>query len=178
MRPFLTLAIAGLLLGGVFAYTRFAASIQPVATTYQTELATEPYSVEIRRTFIAAPLQDPVGSIDVRPETESLSQTSVAALQVHFKGVPILHRSDEIQQEEPIVIPLLEGVEIGDNELFISANQKLPNDVTFAALQVRVLQGAVTIAESTFTSVRGSPLIYGVLVFSATPPPEHDVHTH
>ena len=178
MRPFLTLAIAGLLMGGVLAYTRFAASIRPVAAAYQTELATEPYSVEIRRTFIAAPIQDPAGSIDIRPETESLSQTAVAALQVHFKGVSILHRSDEIRQVEPLVIPLLEGVEIGDNELFISANQQLPNDVTFAALHVRVRQGAVTIAESTFTSVSGSPLIYGVLVFSATPPPEHDVPTH
>ena len=58
MRPLLALTITFFLIGGVFAYTQFADSVRREAIEYEVDFSRQEYSVEIRKSFSAAP--DPI----------------------------------------------------------------------------------------------------------------------
>ena len=156
----LALAITVFLLGGVFAYTRFADSVRRTAVEYEIDFANQEYSIEIRKTFAAAP--DPIFGAD--------------SLKVKFRGDIILSRNDEIPSSETIEIRPLEGVEFGENELFISVNQKSADDA-LAVVQVIVKKDDIPIAESTIASVPGLPTVSGSVAFVAEKL-KNDDHNH
>jgi hypothetical protein len=146
-----------LLLGGTLAYTRFANSVLHEAAEYTTEFSDKNFSIEVRRTFVAAAATE-------------------YSLKILFKGKPLLLRTDEILPSEDITLAKIPDVEIGDNEVFVKANMKQPFP-SFAALNIRIKENGITISESTFTSVTGSSLLYGVVVFHVRSERE-DAHAH
>ncbi len=150
MRPILALAITAFLLGGTFAYTKFADSVRHAAVEYNVDFARQEYSVEIRRTFAAAP--DPI--------------FREASVKVKFKGETILSVTDEIPAAETIEIRPLVGVEVGENELFISVNRQSA-DESLAVVQVSVKEDDIPVAEFTLASVPGLPVVSGSVVFVA-----------
>jgi len=168
MRLLLAILISMFLLGGTFAYTRFAASVRRTAVDYEVEMASDVYSIEIRRTFtaVADSQPDPIWARETRP-----------ALEVRFKGQPLLVRENLAPASEEIRIDAIPAVEIGLNEIYVSANRALPpadsiaSTSELAAMQVSIKQGDIMIAEATFSSTPGSPLIFGVLLFEGSPPP-------
>jgi hypothetical protein len=160
MRPLFAILITAGLLGGVFAYLRFADSVRHTAVDYQAVFAEETYSLEIRKTFEANP--DPIF------ELESLS--------VQFKGESILVSDAIIPAEEVIKIDPLEGVEVGQNELFISFNRADEN-VALAVIQVLVFRNGAEISRSVIASEEGLAEVSGSVVFS-TQSADGDDHGH
>jgi len=155
MRLVLAFLITVFLLGGTLAYTRFAASVHREAVDYDVKLVDAVYTLEIRRSFIASADTDPdpIWGEESRP-----------ALDVRFKGQSLLVRESKVPVDEEIRIDSIPGVEVGANEIFVSANRE-SSSAEFAALQVVVKLGGSMIAEETFSSSLGSSLIYGTLEF-------------
>ena len=160
MRPILALAITFFLIGGVFAYTQFADSVHREVIEFNVDFSRQEYSVEILKTFVAAP--DP---IFVAP-----------SLKVKFKGEEILSRTDVIPAAETIEIRPLEGVEVGDNELFISVNQE-SSEASLAVVLVTVKEDDIPVAEATITAVPGLPVVSGSVLFQTTQS-NRDDHDH
>jgi hypothetical protein len=160
MRPLLSLLICCLLMGGVFAYTRFADSVRRIAVAPVIEYAQDEFAVEIHQTFDAIP--DPVLGTD--------------SLIVKFKGKTVLRRSDEISADQVSKIQPLTDVEMGQNELFVSASRS-PAGPALAVLHVVVSKNGNPIAETSLVSQPGLPMIAGPVFFfvEAIPPvPMHD----
>ena len=151
MRPILALVITFCLIGGVFAYTQFADSVRREAIEYKVDFSRQQYSVEIRKTFVAAP--DPI--------------FATPSLKVKFKGDEILSRTDVIPATETIEIRPLEGVEVGDNELFISVNQEL-SEASLAVVMVTVKEDDIPVTETTITATPGLPVVSGSVLFQST----------
>ena len=160
MRPFLALAITFFLIGGVFAYTQFADSVRREAVEYKVDFSRQEYSVEIRKSFAAAP--DPI--------------FGAPSLKVKFKGEEILSRTDVIPAVETIEIRPLEGVEVGDNELFISVNQESA-EAALAVVLVTVKEDDIPVTEVTLTATPGLPVVSGSVQFQTTKS-NRDDHDH
>lgn len=161
MRPLLALAISIFLLGGVYAYTKFAAGVRAEAVVYQIDFASEEYSVEIRRSFDAVP--DPIFGAE--------------SLKVKFKGEVVFARTDEIPAGDVIEIRPLEGVEVGKNELYISANRKHA-DETLGAIQIEIKKDDIPIYETTIISRPGLAEIGDTVVFETRGSTKQDDHEH
>lgn len=160
MRPILALAITISLLGGMFAYTQFADNVRRSAVEYKVDFSQQEYSVEIRKTFAAAP--DPIFGAD--------------SMKVKFKGETLLSRSDTIPAAETIEIRPLEGVEVGENELFITVNRQSTEEA-LAVVLVTVKEDDILVAESTLTGVPGLPVVSGSILFEAAETSK-DEHNH
>lgn len=160
MRPILALAITLSLLGGMFAYTQFADSVLRSAVEYKIDFSRQEYSVEIRKTFAAAP--DPIFGAD--------------SMKVKFKGETLLSRSDTIPAAEMIEIRPLEGVEVGENELFVSVNRQSTEEA-LAVVLVAVKEDDILVAKSTITGVPGLPVVSGSVLFVAAET-NKDEHNH
>ncbi len=158
MRLIFTLAIACMLLGGTYAYTRFVASIESQHEAYQVSLSDQQFTLELTRTFTAVP-----GS---EGGTE-FPDTGPESIRVLFKGQPILVRESEVPASETLYVESIPEVELGVNELFVFARLNPPEQGGLAAMQVRVHAANRLIAESTFTSRPGSDIVYGTLVFES-----------
>ena len=161
MRPILALTISVFLIGGVFAYTRFADSVRAKAVAHLVNFANEEYSLVIRKTFDAAP--------------DSIFGSE--SIKVMFKGETVLARSDEVLADEVIEIRPLSGVEVGENELFISVNRK-STDAALAVLLVEISRDGIPIAEQTITSEAGLPAVSGAVVFTTGKPIDEKKHEH
>jgi hypothetical protein len=148
MRPILALLITLSLLGGVFGYVRFAESVRRTAVEVDIDYAEGLYSIEIQSTFDCQ--SDPI------LETE--------ALKVLFKGQSVLKRSQPVSADETIEIKPLEGVESGENEIFVSANMKAPAP-GLGAMKVTVKRNDIPVVEKLLTSVPGLPTVSGPVVF-------------
>lgn len=176
MRPLLAITISCVLLGGTWAYLRFAASVHRDPAPYRTELADEIYTLEVLRTSALQPgpkipglspnpSLNPTANSQSKSTSSSLSQlTSTHSLKITFNGEPVYLSNSELPPDEALTIPPLNNVEVGLNEVFLSANIQPPVP-SLAAVQLRIKQADRIIAESTFTSVPGSTLVYGVVVF-------------
>ena len=150
MRPLLALVISVSLLGGVYVYTKFADSVRVSAVEINIDFSDADWSVEIRKTFTAVP--DPIFGSD--------------SLKVLFKGETVYSRSDEVAANETVEIRPLEGVEVGENELFISANRE-SNGAALAVLQVTIKKNDNPVNETTISGKPGLPTVSGSVVFSA-----------
>ena len=160
MRPILALAITISLLGGIYAYTQFADTVRRSVVEYKVDFSRQEYSVEIRKTFTAAP--DPIFGAD--------------SMKVKFKGETILSRSDTIPTAETIEIRPLEGVEVGENELFISVNRQSTEEA-LAVVMVTIKEDDILVAESTLTGAPGLPVVTGSILFAAAETSK-DEHIH
>lgn len=160
MRPLFALAITTFLIGGTFAYLRFADSVHRDALDYQVVFAEETYALEIRKSFDA--VSDPIFG------TESLT--------VLFKGKPVFSSDEEIPADQVIRIEPLEGVEVGENELFVTSTRKLGN-AALAVIQLSVTRDDFPVAEKTIVSAPGLDSVSGTMVFD-TRRMESETHNH
>jgi hypothetical protein len=161
MRPVLALLITLSLLGGVFGYVRFADSVRRTAVDLEIDYAEGIYSIEIQSTFDCE--ADPI------LETE--------ALKVLFKGTTVFTGSELISGDETIEIKPLDGVESGENEIFISANRKTPAQ-GLGAMKVTVKRNDIPVVEKLLTSVPGLPTVSGPVVFEIPATKKPDAHDH
>jgi hypothetical protein len=148
MRPLLAIAISVSLLGGVYLYTEFAKSVQVESFDYVAQFAKGEYTVELRRTFDAG--ADPVFS----PQS----------IQVLLKGESVFSRDDDVLAEESIEFRLPDSVEVGENEIYVTANRKELSSA-LAVVQVIVKRDGIPIAETNLFSEGGLPMVSGSVGF-------------
>jgi hypothetical protein len=161
MRPLLALLITLSLLGGTYGYVRFAESVRRPAVDIQIDYAEGEYSVTVEKTF--ACVGDPI------LETESLK--------VLFKGEKVFAASDPIPADQTIEVRPLNGVETGENEIYVSASRESSTG-GFGALKIVVFRNDIPIAEKTITSDEGLTDVGGPVVFTVGAKYEQDEHEH
>ena len=171
-RPIAALLLTVCLFTGVYAYTSFVQSIAREPLQVQEDFSDDKYSVRITRTC------DLAGD-------EGFDE--IYALQVRFRSQDLVLRKLSLPQSEKIEAQL-DGVTVNENEISISANVKLSNEVSddwgeeestestdlMCGIRVQVLQGDLTIADQTFWQDAGIPSINGSVSFNGTPTTEHE----
>ena len=161
MRPLIAVTICSVLMGGVYAYTRFADSVRRVAVAPLIEFAQDEFVVEIHKTFDVIP--DPV--------------LGTGSLVVKFKGKTLFNSSEEIPADQMTTIQPLPDVELGHNELFVSAS-RAPGGPTMAVLHVVVKKNGNPIAETSLVSQPGLPLVAGPVDFFVEAVDQTPIHDH
>ena len=149
MRPIYALLISIGLLASVYNYVAFAKRVRRPAVEIQVDYAQGKFSLEIDRSFDCQ--GDPIFG------TESLK--------VLFKGETVFSELEPIDSGQPVVIENLEGVEAGENEIFVAANQK-PPAASLGAMKITVKRNGVEIAEQLITSEPGLTAVGGPVAFS------------
>ncbi|MDG1875157.1 MAG: hypothetical protein P8J27_14690 [Mariniblastus sp.] len=158
MRPIVAALITIGLLGGIFNYIEFAKRVRRPPVEINIDYAQGEYSIEIDKSFDC--VSDPIF------ETESLK--------VIFKGQSIFSQTAPISKDTPVVLENLEGVEVGENEIFITCNMSKPTD-GLGAMRVTIKRNDITITEAILTSVPGLTEVSGPIVFTIT---DHSPHEH
>ena len=162
MRPIYALLISIGLLASVYNYVAFAKRVRRPPVEIQVDYAQGDFSIEIDRTFDCE--GDPIFG------TESLK--------VLFKGETVFAAQKPIDQDQPVVIKDLQGVEAGENEIFVSANQKLPA-ASLGAMKITVKRNGIAISERVVTSESGVTAVGGPVVFSiGDSKDKSDQHSH
>jgi hypothetical protein len=161
MRPLLALLITVSLIGGVFAYVRFADSVRRTAVEIEIDYAEGLYSVEIQTTFDCQ--SDPI------LETE--------ALKVLFKGQSVFQSRELILAYQITEIQPLEGVESGENEIYVAANMESPTR-GLGAMKVTVKRNGIPVVEKLLTSEPGLTAVSGPVVFQISPTNKSKDHDH
>lgn len=164
MRPIYALLISIGLLASVYNYVAFAKRVRRPPVQIQVDYAQGDFSLEIDRSFDCQ--GDPIFG------TESLK--------VLFKGETVFSEQEPITRDQPVVIEDLQGVEAGENEIFVAANQKLPA-ASLGAMKITVKRNGISIAEQIITSESGLPAVGGPVAFSigeSSGQSDQDSHQH
>ena len=149
MRPIYALLISIGLLASVYNYVAFAKRLRRPPVEIQVDYAQGKFSLEIDRSFDCE--GDPIFG------TESLK--------VLFKGETVFAEKDPIPSDQSVLIEDLQGVEAGENEIFVAANQK-PPAASFGAMKITVKRNNIAIAEQVLTSEPGLTAVGGPVAFS------------
>jgi hypothetical protein len=167
MRLFFTIVIAVFLLGGTYAYTKFASRTSGQAPPFQVDLSDARYSLEVIRTFTAIPNEKSSVDAAADPVAPKLGPESIC---VFFKGKSLMTSNSKVPQSERVVVESIPDVEVGANEVFVRAHVQPPKAGELAAMQASVMVNGRTLVTSTFAGVPGSPWIYGTIVFEGLKP--------
>jgi len=161
VRPIYAILISIGLIAGVYYYIQFSDSVRREPPELQIDYAQGEYTIEIVQSFDCT--GDPIF------ESESLK--------VMFKGETIFANSDPIPKDEATLITNVQGVEAGENEIFVSANMEAPTD-GLGAMKVTVKRNDTPVAEKLLTSEPGLSAVSGAVVFTIEDSEDHDEHDH
>jgi hypothetical protein len=161
MRVALAIFLTIFLIGGVFGYVRFSNSVIRLPEELQIDFSKGDYSINLTRTF----------------ECEPLTFLGQPALKVMFKGDEIFVRNETLPVDEPVLIEKVTGVEVGENEILVSAN--MASSVQgLAVIKVEVLRNDVVMAEKILTGDSSLGVVSGPVVFTIGQSDEQDDHQH
>jgi len=161
MRPVLAFLITVFMIGGVYGYINFSHSVRRPPIEIEIDFAEGEYSVQIERTFEC--VADPI----LGPES----------LKVMFKGDIVYANKEPIPNDELVIVRPLEQVELGENEIYVSAN--MPESANgFGVLKVVVKQNDRLIGEEMISSVPGLTSVGGPVVFTVKPHVNQTKHEH
>ena len=157
MRVFFAILISLLLIGGTFAYTKFAESVRPEPLEIKENFAQQDYHIQIFRTF----------------DSEGDPDFDVASISVLFRGETIFESTEPIPATEVIEIKSLSNVVVEGNEVFVTANVKSNDDDWDSepkmqqAMRIVILEGESIIAENSFWLDPGNDSVAGTVSFKA-----------
>lgn len=160
LRPILAILITAGLLFGTYSYLSFANSVRREPVELQVDYSSGDFSVKIERTFDCA--GDPIFG------TESLK--------VLFKGEKVFAKLESLPAGESVVVEDIRGVEVGENELFVSANMASATS-GLGAIKVVVFRNDIPVAEKLITSEPGLTAVGGPIVFTI-PGEKAEEHKH
>lgn len=153
MRPILCLLGTMLLVASIYAYTKFADRVRATASIVSLQQASGDFSVEITCTF------------DCEPSTPF----DLPALEVRLADQIVAARSEELPRLTRLVVERLPQVIVGRNEIIVQAHVSEIGDATESGcLRIQVFQDGAPVAEETFWSEPGQPLVTGAIIFVAT----------
>ena len=158
MRPLLTILGTTLLLSGIYAYTEFARHVKSSVSIVELKPASGEFSAEITCTFdcAAAPSFD------------------LPAVEVRLADHVVLSQVDPLPRWSKLVVGQLPNVVIGRNEVIVqvhAAETESAGDTSLASesgcLRVQIFHDGAPLAEQSFWSEPGQPLLTGALMFLA-----------
>ena len=131
------------------------------AAEIQIDFSKGDYAIKIESTFDC--VSDPI--------------LETPALKVLFKGKTVFESSQDVAADEPLTIAPLEGVEVGENEVYIAATRD-GFDSGLAVLRVSVLRNDVLVAEELIAGEAGIDSVAGPVSFEIEPVQSSDSHSH
>ena len=161
MRPIYALLISIGLLASVYNYVAFANRVRRPPVEIQVDYAQGEFSIEIERSFDCQ--GDPIfGS---------------PAIKVLFKGETVFENAEPIASDQSIVVSDLQGVEAGENEIFVSANQQSATS-GLGAMKINIKRNGIVIANKVITSEPGLSAVSGPIGFTIGDSSKEDSHQH
>ena len=171
-RPFLALAIATGILGTVWAYERFQASVRPAVALPAEQATSAIYDLEITLTFTAV--------------ADAFALDDAHSLLLSFRGQPLLKRAEPVEAGQPLEIQEIPGVVVGRNEFYLEVFPADESALREHAVRLRILQAGNVVAEQTLWSPAGEP-VRGVIRLDVPAnssaelgeedAADHDIHT-
>lgn len=166
MRVILAITMSAVLLAGTFWYTGFADSVRRKPIDLDPVRDSGGWSIQIHRTFECVPDPD----------------LPAPALIVKFQGKTVFIAENPIARDEVVSIEDLDGVEQGDNELFVQATVASVADFEFDsgashALKVSILRDEVLQTEKSGWLNAGEYSIALQIPFVAPVSEDHE-HDH
>ena len=98
------------------------------------------------------------------------------ALKILFKGEKMLSKSGKLPADEEVTLKELDGVEIGENEIFVSANMAEP--VALGVIKVTITRDDVVVAQELLTSEEGLLSVRGPVSFHVDEQKHAPGHIH
>lgn len=136
-------------MGGMYGYLDFANRVRRPAVKYKAEFSSASYALEIERTF------DCVGDEIVE----------LSAIEVRFRGKTIYQTMDALPASAPLKIAIPDGVELGENELAVTANRDL-GETSLAVMRVTLFQDDVEIRTEAIVSEPDLETVSGTVSFT------------
>lgn len=164
MRPVLTLLGTVLLLASIYAYTEFAQRVKNSATSFVLKEARGEYSATITCTLDCA----------ANPDFD------LPAIEVRLADQILLARQESLPRMTQLVIESLPQVVLGRNEVIVLGNFAARNEVQATAneqgcLRIQIFQDGAPIAEQTFWTEPGQPMVVGAVMFDAATETKREV---
>lgn len=157
MRPLLTLLGTVLLLGSIYAYTEFAERVKRSATVVELQQARGEYSVAVTCTLDCAANRD----------------FQLPAVEILLGDKTVLSRTEKLSRMTPLLVEKLPGVVAGRNEIIVQAHigateieAEVGNDL--GCLRIQIFRDGAPIAEQSFWSEPGQPVLVGAVMFDAS----------
>ena len=158
MRPLITILLVSCLIGGMYAYLKFADSVKRPDANYQATPEEKKVTAEINR---SAPLYADSGF-------------DVVALKVDFKNETILEEKNNVPADQAVSVELPE-VEQGLNTISVFANFEDPEKFLSAtpspslfAIDVVIRADGNEIQRQTFSGTTSTTPIGGQITFDTT----------
>lgn len=154
--------------GGVALYMNQRDTATPIdnAITLVAKAASKhTFDLEITTTF--SPQPDPF----------ALTTETTPAIEISINGTPLPLDAEAISPRHPFVLSNFGNVNIGENEIHISATPPTDAFDERHAIRLRILENTSTIAESTFWT-EGGESVSGTLQFSITASASGDGNDH
>ena len=148
MRPIFALLITIVLLGGTAAYTQFARSVQRPPIKLQKTQAAGRFEIEITRTFDV--MADPLAELP--------------ALTASLAGQTLYTTDDALPASETIRFEIPRGVELGLNEIYVTANRDFL-DTGLGAMSVTLLRDDVPLTRQIIPSEPDIATVSGAVLF-------------
>jgi hypothetical protein len=164
MRPLIALLTAAAILLSVHFYLQFAASLRGGHVEAVADVAaTGIYSADVTLTF------------DAQADEFSLEPVSLVLRQ---QQRVLLKREDLVPAGEPLVVPNIPGVLVGDNEFYFESVPKNEGAPVARAVRVRLFRDGTLVAEQTLWSEPGQVPRGPILLHVEAPKAKKHDHKH
>ncbi|MCU0615140.1 MAG: hypothetical protein MUD09_08700 [Desulfobacterales bacterium] len=148
MRIFVTVIVWVVFIGGLSLYMKHRGSVNYLEeNTHQFKMVEKVYALEVTPSFVLE--SDPFSlTMD--------SRDSSSILLVRLGNHEILNVDDPLTGSEAFTVEPLQGLIVGENEIYVEASPPLDNFTTQNALRVRIIENGFPLAEKTIWSPPGA----------------------
>jgi hypothetical protein len=160
-RPLLALAIVLGILGTVWAYERFQASVKQPVSAPAEHLAAAAYALDITLTFPAA--------------ADAFALNEPYSLLLTFRGETLLKETEPIDPGRPLQVKKIPNVVEGRNEFYLEVTPAENDEPRDHAVRLRILRDDVVVAEQTLWSPPGEP-VQGLMTLTVPAAAKVDEH--
>lgn len=143
-RPLLALAIVLGILGTVWAYEKFQASVKQPISAPAERLAADAYDLDITLTFPAA--------------ADAFALNDPHSLLLTFRGKTLLKVTAPVEPGRPLEVKKIPHVVEGRNEFYLEVTPAESDEPRDHAVRLRILRDDVVVAEQTLWSPPGEPV--------------------
>ncbi|WP_028585343.1 hypothetical protein [Desulfogranum mediterraneum] len=167
MRFILTLLIWLVIIGGLWSYSRQrqAAEAEIVIRNPTLTLAKEVYSLKLTPTF----------SSEADPFALQTEDSGPVALELRLNGRLLPVPADQLNRGIPWTLEGVEGLVMGDNEIYLAASPPLSEGSLEHGMRVQLARAGVRVVDTTLWSSQGS-LVSGTIHFALTAKEESHDH--
>lgn len=159
MRFLLTLVIWIVFVGGLKLYTIKRDASLPIKPSEapDIEMASATYSVRLTPTF----------TVEKDPFALQTDNDAVSGIELALNGNNIVVPVNEVDRGKVLVLKNLQGVQIGQNELYLKASPPIGESMLDQGIRIQLLENDNPIANTTLWGEKGS-LVLGTVNFAVS----------